>query len=396
LNEGSKYQKYRIIRDHILTFIIQTILKLLSKALNRMHILIAPDSFKDCMKAPGVAGALARGIRRVMPDADITLLPMADGGEGTVESVMEATGGGIIRVMAMDPLMREIEAFYGIAGDGRTAVIEMAAASGLELLSPEERDPWITSTCGTGQLIRHALDRGCTGMARALGIRFRDNQGREVEEGGGALGRINTIRLEERDPRIPACRIRVACDVQNPLTGPEGASRVYGPQKGAGPGMVRKLDANLVHLELLIEKQLGIRIGQLPGAGAAGGLGAGLVAFLGAELVKGFDLVSETVQLERAIRKADLVITGEGKLDAQTRFGKTPWGVAQLARRFRKDVIGVAGTVDEGAGELLAHGFSAIMPLVEEPMDLAESIRQAPELLERTGERIARTLLPGS
>jgi len=373
-----------------------------------VQILIAPDSFKDCLGALEVAGALGRGIQRFLPDAGIVMVPMADGGEGTVESIIHATGGKLVRVGVSDPLGRPVESFFGISGDGQIAVIEMAAASGIELLEPGERNPWITSTAGTGQLIRHALDRGCTsfllgiggsatndggtGMASALGIRFLDERGKPVNPGGGALGALRRIDMSGLDPRIGQAKIRVACDVTNPLTGPEGASVVYGPQKGADPEMVKALDHNLARLARLIDEQLGIKIDRIPGAGAAGGLGAGLMAFLGAELVKGFDMVATTVGLEEEVARADLVITGEGRMDRQTRFGKTPHGVALMARKRGKPVIGVAGTLDEGYEELYDHGFRAIFPILEKPSDLAYAIEHARELLERTGERIARMI----
>lgn len=373
-----------------------------------VQILIAPDSFKDCLGALEVAGALGRGIQRFLPDAGIVMVPMADGGEGTVESIIHATGGKLVRVGVSDPLGRPVDSFFGISGDGQIAVIEMAAASGIELLEPGERNPWITSTAGTGQLIRHALDRGCasfllgiggsatndggTGMASALGIRFLDERGKPVNPGGGALGALRRIDMSGLDPRIGQAKIRVACDVTNPLTGPEGASVVYGPQKGADPEMVKALDHNLARLARLIDEQLGIKIDRIPGAGAAGGLGAGLMAFLGAELVKGFDMVATTVGLEEEVARADLVITGEGRMDRQTRFGKTPHGVALMARKRGKPVIGVAGTLDEGYEELYDHGFRAIFPILEKPSDLAYAIEHARELLERTGERIARMI----
>jgi len=373
-----------------------------------MNILIAPDSFKDCLGALQVAEALSRGILKVNPRAGIRLLPMADGGEGTVESVIDATGGQMIKAEVLDPLMRKISSFYGISGDGSTAVIEMAAASGLELLEPGERNPWLTSTYGTGELIAHALDQGCrrillgiggsstndggTGMARALGVDFLDDEGRKVPEGGGALQGVRQIRMEGLDPRIRETEIQVACDVTNPLTGPEGASYIYGPQKGADRKMVEGLDKNLVHLAGLIDDQLGRDIQGVPGAGAAGGLGGGLMAFLEAGLVKGFDMVAEICGLKEAIIGADLVITGEGKLDSQTRFGKTPYGVAQLAKKHGVSVIAVAGTVAADAGELYDAGFSLIMPILEKPADLATAINDAPFLLENTGERIARLL----
>jgi glycerate kinase len=373
-----------------------------------MNILIAPDSFKDCMGALEVAKALSRGILKVDIDAHIRMIPLADGGEGTVESIIDATGGKILKVPVHDPLMREITSFYGISGDGSIAVIEMAAASGLELLEQAERNPWVTSTFGTGELIAHALDQGCRkillgiggsatndcgmGMARALGVKFLDGAGNPVPEGGGALRDVRQIRMEGLDGRIAETGIKVACDVSNPLTGLRGASAVYGPQKGADREMVEQLDKNLVHLAGLITEQLGKEIDRVPGSGAAGGLGGGLMAFLEAILVKGFDMVAETVSLEKSIQWANLVITGEGKMDSQTRFGKTPFGVARMAQKYGKVVIGVAGTVEEDAVELYKEGFDLILPIQEKPSDLAAALENAPLLLERTGERIARML----
>lgn len=371
-----------------------------------MKILIAPDSFKDCLSAKEVASALSRGIQKVLPDATCILLPMADGGEGTVESLVDATGGKRIQLKVLDPLMRETESFYGITGDGESAVIEMAAASGIELLKMEERDPWITSTFGTGQLIKDALDRGVrkillgiggsatndggAGMAQALGVKFSGKYGPISVQGGGALSEVEQIHMEGLDPRLAAMEIAVACDVSNPLSGPRGASAVYGPQKGADGAMVQKLDQNLVHFAGLIWEQLGKEISEIPGAGAAGGLGAGLMAFLDASLMKGFDMIAGAVGLEEKIGEADLVITGEGKMDAQTRFGKTPFGVAQMAMRHGKPVIGVAGTLDEDASALYEEGFNVLMPIQEKPGDLETSLRDGKQLLERCGERMAR------
>lgn len=373
-----------------------------------MNILIAPDSFKDCMKAMDVAEALAIGLRKVIPDAEIRMLPMADGGEGTVESLIDALGGQIRSVGVYDPLMRKIPSFYGVSGDKSTAVIEMASASGLELLDQAERNPWITSTYGTGELILDALDQGCRkillgiggsatndggcGMAEALGVRFLDERGNPLPPGGGSLAGLKDLRMEDLDPRISECEIRVACDVTNPLTGPAGASFVYGPQKGADKKMVERLDQNLTHLAHLISEKLDLKVDQVPGAGAAGGLGAGLMAFLGARLVKGFDMVAEAVSLEKSIQWADLVITGEGRMDAQTRFGKTPMGVAKMAEIHGKPVIGVAGSLEEDATELYEEGFTLLLPIQEKPLNLAAAIDQAPLLLERSGERIARML----
>ena len=287
-----------------------------------MKILIAPDSFKDSLSARKVAESLSRGFKKVNSDADIRILPMADGGEGTVESLMDATGGKTIRVKVLDPLLRPVDSFLGITGDGSTAVIEMAAASGLELLESGERNPWITSTYGTGELIRFALDRGCrkillgiggsatndcgSGMASALGVRFLDRSGNQTGPGGGVLDQVVHLDMDPLDPRIGEVDIRVACDVTNPLTGPDGASHVYGPQKGADPEMVKLLDKNLEYFAGQIFSQLGKEVSEVPGAGAAGGLGAGLMAFTGARLMKGFDMVAEVVGLEKQIGEVDL------------------------------------------------------------------------------------------
>ena len=371
-----------------------------------MNILIAPDSFKDCLSAREVASALSKGIQKILPDASLVMVPMADGGECTVESVIDATGGKRLKIPVMDPLMRKISSFYGITGDGKTAVIEMAAASGLELLKPEERDPWITSTYGTGQLIADALDQGCSkimlgiggsatndcgaGMAEALGIRFSGKFGKLSARGGGALGEVESVHMEGLDERIAGTSFVVACDVNNPLTGPRGASAIYGPQKGADRAMVEKLDRNLAHFAGVIESQLGKEISRVPGAGAAGGLGAGMMAFLDARLMRGIQMIAELNNLEKLIRQADLVITGEGKMDAQTQFGKTPHGVAQLAKEHGKVVIGVAGTLEEDAGVLYQEGFDLLIPIQEKPVDLATALAGAGPLLERTGERIAR------
>lgn len=373
-----------------------------------MNILIAPDSFKDCLSARKVAESLERGFKKAGIEGDFQIVPMADGGEGTVESVIDATGGEMVKIRVMDPLMREVESFYGVTGDGSTAIIEMAAASGLELLKPGERNPWVTTTYGTGQLIRSALERGCkkillgiggsatndcgAGMAEALGVKFTDRQGNPVRLTGGYLGDVDRIWMDGLHPDVAGTEIVVACDVSNPLTGPRGASHTYGPQKGADGEMVRKLDMNLVHFAGLIREQLGLEIDKVPGAGAAGGLGAGLMAFVNARLMNGFDMIAESIGLEEKIKWADLVITGEGKMDGQTQYGKTPYGVAQLALKHGKPAIGVAGTVEEDARILYNKGFRVIMPILEKPSDLSYAIENAASLLEKTGERIGRIL----
>lgn len=373
-----------------------------------MNILIAPDSFKDCLSAREVALALSGGIQKVLPEVSPVLAPMADGGEGTVESVVDATGGEKISLVVKDPLMRDIDSFYGLSGDGKTAIIEMAAASGLELLGMDERDPWITSTYGTGQLIADALNRSCTkillgiggsatndggaGMAEALGVKFSGRFGILSARGGGALGEIDSVQMDDLHAGVAGTEFVVACDVSNPLTGPGGASATYGPQKGADPEMVRKLDQNLQNFARIIQEQLHKDVSSIPGAGAAGGLGAGMVAFLDAKLSSGFSMIAEVTGLEELIREADLVITGEGKMDKQTQYGKTPFGVAQLAKKHKKTVIGVAGSLEEDAGELYQAGFDLLLSIQERPGDLAASLASASPLLERTGERIARMI----
>jgi len=376
--------------------------------ISSMKILIAPDSFKNSLSAMGVAESLRKGFLKSLPGAEIRTLPMADGGEGTIESIIDATGGELIRVKVQDPLSREVDSYFGITGDRSTAVIEMAAASGLQLISEEEKDPWITSTYGTGELIRAALDNGCrtillgiggsatndcgAGMAEALGVRFLGPDGMQVEQGGGALGEVRRIDVGGLDRRIAESRILVACDVRNPLTGPEGASCVYGPQKGADREMAKKLDANLAGFAGLIQDQLGKDVENVPGAGAAGGLGGGLIAFLNAELVEGVPAIAERVGLAEEVKWADLVITGEGRMDFQTQFGKTPIGVARIAKQYDKKVIAVAGTIGEGADVLYDMGIDAMYSILESPISLEEAIEKTSELLETAGERIGRFL----
>jgi len=374
-----------------------------------MKILIAPDSFKDSLSAKKVAESIRRGIIHELPDADIKMLPLADGGEGTVNALVDATHGRTIEVAVVDPLRRKIMAKYGLLGDGRTAVIEMAAASGIELLKPTERNPWLTTSFGTGQMIRDALDKGCrkiiigiggsatndggVGMAMALGIKFLTSKGIETGYGGGELSGIAKINVSELDERIRDTEVLVACDVTNPLTGVRGASQVYGPQKGADQDMVLQLDNNLKHLAGLVNKQLGKDVEDIPGAGAAGGLGAGLVAFFDARLMKGFEIIRQVTQLDKAVEWADLVITGEGKIDVQTQYGKTPMGVAGVAKKYDKPVIALAGTLGEGYQELYSLGFDAIVSILDKPVTLNEALINAPHLLERCARSAIRLFL---
>jgi len=369
-----------------------------------MNILIAPDSFKDSLSAQKAGEAIYNGITSMPGEWNIQILPMADGGEGTVDALINATNGNLHYTEVYDPLMRKVRAKYGILGDGKTAVIEMAAASGIELLNSEERNPWITSSFGTGQLISAALDKGCNriimgiggsatndggiGMAQALGVIFLDKNGKPVGHGGGKLSKINRIEVQGMDPRITDCEIDIACDVTNPLTGLNGASMIYAPQKGADKEMVQKLDTNLKHFAKLVKEQLNKDVDTIPGAGAAGGLGAGFLAFTQAVLKPGFEIVRRETKLDDHIQWADLVITGEGKIDFQTQFGKTPMGVARVAKKYDKPVIAIAGTLGEGYQELYFLGFDSIVSIIDKPMSLQEALITAPQLLERSARSV--------
>jgi glycerate kinase len=377
-----------------------------------MKILLCPDKFKECLSAHAVACHLQKGISRILPDADCKLIPMADGGEGTMALLTEALEGRSIEVMVHDPLMRPINASFGISGDGHTAIIEMAAASGFLLLKPEERNPMVTTTYGTGELIRHALDHGCeriivgiggsatidggVGMAQALGVVFSDKTGQTIVPGEGCGSRISDINMENLDVRVRKSKLIVVCDVSNPLTGSQGAALVYGSQKGATPAMVRKLDRNLRHLAELVQLSLGIEVENMQGAGAAGGLGAGMVAFLGGELLPGFNMISRAVKLEDWISWADLVITGEGSMDEQTTFGKTPWGVATMTAALKKPVVAFTGALSGSTKKLYDSGFTAVVTIADKPMTLQYSLQHAGSLLEDAAERTMRLLMAGT
>ncbi len=376
-----------------------------------MKIVIAPDSFKGSLTALQAAEAIEIGMRRVFPDAAIEKVPMADGGEGTVQSLVDATGGEIRVACVCDPLGNEIEAKYGVLGDGITAVIEMAAASGLTLVPPNKRNPLVTTTYGTGQLIQAALEHGCrrliigiggsatndggAGMAQALGAKLLTVAGKQIQWGGGGLGELHSIDISGLHPRIAEVETVVACDVNNPLTGERGAAYVYGPQKGATPEIVKVLDANLAHFDKVVERNLGKAVGNIPGAGAAGGLGAGLIAFLNATLRSGIDIVIEAVQLAQRLEDVDLVITGEGRMDFQTVFGKTPVGVAKVAKKRGIPVIAIAGSLAEGADSVYDAGIDAMIDIVPEPMPLEFAIENAPTLITVAAERVARMVAIG-
>ncbi|MDQ0217771.1 glycerate kinase [Peribacillus cavernae] len=373
-----------------------------------MKIVIAPDSFKESLTAMEVANAAERGFRGIFPNADIVKVPMADGGEGTVQSLVDATDGKVIEKTVTGPLGNQVESFFGVLGNGRTAVIEMAAASGLHLVPKGQRDPLLTSTRGTGELILAALEEkaehiiigiggsatndGGAGMAMALGARLLDVSGNEIPEGGGALSQLDTIDITELDPRLKEIKIEVACDVENPLTGPHGASAIFGPQKGATPEKVKILDENLGHYAEVIERDLNKAIANIPGAGAAGGLGGGLLAFLPAELKSGVDIVIEATGLADIVKDADIVITGEGKIDSQTIYGKTPIGVAKTAKQFGIPVIAIAGNAASDSEVVREHGIDAVFSIVPGVVTLEDAFEHASEYIERLAANIGSLL----
>jgi glycerate 2-kinase len=370
-----------------------------------MKVIIAPDSFKESLSALEVANAIEKGFRDIFPEAEYVKIPMADGGEGTVQSLVDATGGRIVKTEVTGPLGDRVQAFFGVLGDGKTAVIEMAAASGLHLVPSEKRNPLVTTTRGTGELILAALNEGAehiiidiggsatndggAGMIQELGGRLLDRNGKEIGPGGGSLSELADIDLSGLDVRLKHVKIEVACDVDNPLTGPKGASAIFGPQKGATPEMVAILDKNLQHYADAIERVLGKQVKDIPGAGAAGGLGAGLLAFLDAELKRGVEIVLETVKFHERIQDASLVITGEGRIDGQTIFGKTPIGVAKAAKRYNIPVIAIAGSVSDDSDVVLSHGIDALYSIVPGIIPLEKALANAEYYVVKTARNIA-------
>jgi len=373
------------------------------------RIVIAPDSFKESLDAPQVAKAIAVGVKKALPNVETVEVPLADGGEGLTTTLVAATGGKLMEAVVTGPLGEPVTARWGFLGDGRTAVVEMAQASGLPLVPKEKRNPLYTTTYGTGELIREALASGCqrlivgiggsatndggAGMAQALGVKLLDEDGHDIPWGAVGLERLHRIDMQEIFPRVKEVEILVACDVDNPLCGPRGASAVYGPQKGATSEMIPRLDAALAHLADIIARDLGIEVRDLPGAGAAGGLGAGLVAFLGATLRRGIDLVMEAVNLEGILAAgADLVITGEGEINRQTAYGKVPAGVAKVAGKYGIPVVALVGSIGEGAETVYEHGIKAYMSIVPRPVPLSYCLENAATLLTDAAERLIRLL----
>ena len=369
---------------------------------------VAPDSFKESMTAKEVCDAMEKGITEADSAAEVIKVPMADGGEGTVDSLVDATQGQRVIVEVTGPLGNKISAYYGILGNGTTAVIEMAKASGLEIVEKKKRNPMITTTFGTGELIRDALDHnvkeiiiglggsstndGGSGMAQALGAKLLDQNNHQIPFGGGNLDKLDKIDISNLDSRLQDVKIILASDVTNPLIGKDGASRVFGPQKGATPEMVEKLENNLQHYAKIVKRDLNKEVALVSGAGAAGGLGAGLIAFTTCEMRRGVDLAIEVTKLEDKIRDADYVFTGEGGTDFQTKFGKTPYGVAKLGKKYHKPVISLAGYLGEGIDSLYSEGFTAIFGIIPGACDLSTALKNGPSNVARTTENIVRLL----
>ena len=378
-----------------------------------MYIVVAPQSLKGSLDAQGVGAAIAEGIRHVWPDAGIRVVPVADGGEGTVDALVAATGGRVMRVLVTGPLGEQVVANYGIlGGDQReTAVIEMAAAAGLPLVPPDKRDPRTTTTRGVGEMMRAAMAAGAkrlligiggsatndggAGMAQALGVRLLDDQGNELPPGGAALAHLARIDATRLDRRLADMDIQVASDVTNPLCGPEGASAVYGPQKGATPEMVKELDAALAHYGDLLKRDLGADVMNRPGAGAAGGLGAGLLAFAHAQLVPGARLVLQTLDFAETVKGAALVFTAEGRLDSQTAYGKSVGAVAQAAQEAGARVVALAGSVTADDAALTKMGIDAALSICNGPISLEDSMAQARTLLTDAAARATRLIALG-
>ena len=372
-----------------------------------MKITIAPGPLKESLSSSDAAQAIARGVRKFLPSAELIQVPMADGGEGTAQTIAGATGGSLRWAQVCGPLGRPVRASWAACGDGTTAVVEMARASGLELLQPAERDPMLTSTRGTGELILQALDWGATkiivgvggsatvdggtGMAAALGVRFLDAEGRAIADcRGGRLHDIRDVDVTGLDPRLRGVEVIVACDVTNPLTGPDGAAYTYAPQKGATPEQTEALERGLAHLSDVVRRRLGTDVAGMRGAGAAGGLGAGLVAFLRARIASGVETVMQAVGLREKMSGSSLVITAEGCIDWQSAFGKVVSGVASAAAEQGVPVVALAGSLGPGYEKVYGCGVSASFAIVNRPMDLEAALADADKLLEAAAESVLR------
>ena len=370
-------------------------------------IIIASDSFKGCLSSLDIARAAEAGIRKALPNCVVVGIPVADGGEGTTEALVDAMNGQFVSCNVHDPLMNGKKAEYGILGDGLTAVIEMAVASGLPLVPPEKRNPMLTTTYGTGELIKDALQRGCrrfligiggsatndggTGMLQALGFRFLDCQGNELGKGGQILEHIAQINTDDALPALQESVFTIACDVNNPFSGVNGAAFVYARQKGADDAMIVRLDNGLKQFASVICATMQKDIDPIPGAGAAGGLGGGFLAFLQATLKPGIQMVLEALDFDNRIRNADLIITGEGRLDRQTGMGKTPSGILEAGKRQQIPVIAIGGAVED-SDALLQQGFLAVLSIQPGPVSLEQAMDRefAARQVERVVEQIIR------
>ncbi|MBJ8153134.1 glycerate kinase [Bacillus cereus] len=370
-----------------------------------MKVVIASDSYKESLKAIEVCGAIERGFRAIFPNAEYVKIPIGDGGEGTVESLVDATGGRIISISATGPLREGIQAFYGISKDKKTAFIEMAAASGLQHVPVEKRNPLITTTKGTGELILHALDQGVeyiilglggsatndggTGMLAALGVRFINDKGEVIDPSGGTLHSIVAIDFSRMDPRLKGVKIEAACDVDNPLVGMQGASFIFGRQKGANVEMMKELDENLQHYANMLKRYVSFDVSEIPGAGAAGGMGAAVISVLKGDLRRGIEIVLDYTNFDKHIEDANLIITGEGRIDKQTAYGKAPVGVAGRAKRFSVPVIAIGGSVSPDYSAVYEKGIDAVFSITTRPMTLEEAYKVAEENIEMTTKNIA-------
>ena len=377
-----------------------------------MKILVAPQAFKGSISAVDVASAMQEGVLRALPDAEVSAVAVADGGDGTLETLVEGSGGEIHRIEVTGPLGERRPAEWGAMGDGATAVIEMARTSGLALVPDNERNPLVTTTFGLGEAIHHAVNAGFrrfiigiggsatndagAGMAQALGVRLLDSAGRDIAFGGAALSELNHIDMSGLDETIRSCNFLVACDVNNPLTGPTGASAIYGPQKGATPEMIERLDAALLHFAEVVKRDIGVEINDVPGSGAAGGLGGGMIAFINGELRAGVDIVLDTVRLDDYLPGCDLVITGEGSMDHSTIYNKAPVGVAERAKGLGIPVVGISGSLGAGFQDVHEHGIDALAAITSGPMTLDEASERASELISNATEQALRFMRAGS
>ncbi|HDR8116469.1 TPA: glycerate kinase [Bacillus cereus] len=370
-----------------------------------MKVVIASDSYKESLKAIEVCEAIERGFRAIFPNAKYVKIPIGDGGEGTVESLVDATGGRIISISVTGPLRESVQAFYGVSKDKKTAFIEMAAASGLQHVPVEKRNPLITTTKGTGELILHALNQGVeyiilglggsatndggAGMLAALGVRFINDKGEVIDPSGGTLHSIVAIDFSQMDPRLKGVKIEAACDVDNPLVGMQGASFVFGRQKGANIEMMKELDENLKHYANILKRYVSSDVSEIPGAGAAGGMGAAVISVLKGDLRRGIEIVLDYTNFDKHIEDADLIITGEGRIDEQTAYGKAPVGVAGRAKRFSVPVIAIGGSVSSDYSAVYEKGIDAVFSITTRPMTQEEAYRVAEENIEMTTKNIA-------